>query len=86
MSMQNEGKDAKGRSYDQVTRDGSSSAGSMGAGGTGDVGAMPGKDGNAQAGQAGNQQAGRTDDLLSGGSDAQVDDKGFMTDRKVDKP
>jgi hypothetical protein len=78
MSMQSEGKDAKGRNYDQVTRNGASSAGSMGAGGTGDVG----KGGSEQSGQAGNLQAGRTDDLLAGGSDAECEDKGFMTDGK----
>ena len=42
MSMQSEGKDAKGRNYDQVTKDGSGSAASMGAGGTGDVLWVPG--------------------------------------------
>ena len=40
MSMQSEGKDAKGRNYDQVTKNGTSSAGSMGAGGTGDAGKL----------------------------------------------
>jgi hypothetical protein len=60
MSMQGEGKDAKGRNYDQVTKDGSSSAGSMGTGGTGDVGRMSGE---AQAGNA--QSDARTDDLMT---------------------
>ena len=55
-TMQSDGKDAKGRSYDQITRSGTSSAGSMGAGGTGDIG----KPGSEQAGQGGNLQAGRT--------------------------
>jgi hypothetical protein len=54
MSMQSEGKDAEGRNYDQVTRDGSSSAGSVGTGGTGDI-ATPG---NVQS-------ATRTDDWLT---------------------
>jgi hypothetical protein len=54
MSMQSEGKDAKGRNYDQVTKDGTSSAGSLGAGGTGDI-ATPG---NAQSQT-------RTDDWLT---------------------
>ena len=51
----------QGRTYDQITKDGASSAGSLGPGGTGDAG---------QAG-AGNRQSGttRTDDLLSDGSD-----------------
>lgn len=63
MSMQSEGKDAKGRNYDQVTKDGSSSAGTYGTGGTGDVGSMGG---GAQSGAAGNlQRETRTDDLLS---------------------
>jgi hypothetical protein len=60
MSMQSEGKDAKGRNYDQATKGGSSSAGSMGAGGTGDIGRMSGRveGGNAQA-------ESRTDDLMT---------------------
>jgi hypothetical protein len=83
MSMQSEGKDAKGRNYHQIT-DGSTSAASMGAGATGDVGAIPGPDtaeGSRQAGQPGNRQAGeagRTDDLLAGGSSAEQSDKGFQ--------
>ena len=75
MSMQSEGKDAKGRNYDQVTKDGSSSAGSMGAGATGDIGRMSGDGdkgtpGNAREGGAGSAQSdARTDDLLSSGAD-----------------
>jgi len=62
MSMQSEGKDARGRNYDQVTKNGTSSAGSLGVGGTGDnVGGQ--SEGNRQSGQT------RTDDLLSDGSD-----------------
>ncbi|MGZ3276458.1 MAG: hypothetical protein ACXU8Z_22065 [Caulobacteraceae bacterium] len=64
MSMQSEGEDAKGRNYDQVTKDGSSSAASMGTGGTGDVGRMSGE---AAAGNA--QSDTRTDDLLDRGAD-----------------
>jgi hypothetical protein len=60
MSTQNEGKDAKGRSYEQVTKDGSSSAATMGTGGTGDVGRMSGE---TAAGSA--QSETRTDDWLS---------------------
>jgi hypothetical protein len=75
MSMQNEGKDAKGRNWDQVTRDGSSSAGSMGVSGTGNVGdwghvdveSLPGV--QQQARQQSQQQATRTDDLLTDGSE-----------------
>jgi len=75
MSMQSEGKDAKGRNYDQVTKDGSSSAGTMGAGGTGDIGRMAGDidtgtPGNAREGGAGSTQSdARTDDLLTSGTD-----------------
>jgi hypothetical protein len=60
MSTQNDGKPAKGRSYEQVTKDGTSSAGTMGTGGTGDVGRMSGETaaGNAQSDT-------RTDDWLS---------------------
>ena len=68
MSMQSEGKDAKGRNYDQVTKDGSSSAGSMGTGGTGDIGRMSG-DGNAQS-------ESRTDDWLTSGTE-QEERQGF---------
>ena len=62
MSMQSEGKDAKGRNYDQVTKDGSSSAGSMGTGGTGDIGRMSGDGGNSQSDA-------RTDDLMTSDSE-----------------
>jgi hypothetical protein len=81
MAIQNEGKDMQGRSYDQVTKDGSSSAATMGAGGTGNVGLMSGeraaeRDGKPGGGidtasdPGGNRQAGRTDDLLSDGTQA----------------
>jgi hypothetical protein len=76
MSMQSEGKDAKGRNYDQVTKDGTGSIGSVGAGGTGDkvgdnAGAVPGQGPIAAGASAGNlQQDVRTDDLLSDGSDS----------------
>lgn len=65
MSMQGEGKDAKGRNYDQVTKDGSSSAGTLGAGGTGDVDRdCAGEQAGAAPGGA-SRQHGRTDDLLT---------------------
>jgi hypothetical protein len=70
MSMQSEGKDAKGRNYDQVTKDGTSAAGTVGAGGTGEAGT------NARADTGGNLQKGRTDDLLSG--DAERDSEGYV--------
>lgn len=71
MSMQSEGKDAKGRNYDQVTRDGTSSAGSMGTGGTGDIGAM----GSDSLGSQ--QSASRSDDLLAGDTTHQEADQAF---------
>jgi hypothetical protein len=72
MSMQNEGKDARGRNYDQTTKDGSTSAGSYGAGATGDIGAGAG--GNAQSGPT------RTDDLLSDGTDVDTSE-GFVAEQ-----
>ena len=74
MAMQGEGKDAKGRKYDQVTKDGSSSAGTLGTGGTGDTGRASGT--NAQSDTGGNLQRGRTDDLLS--NDADRDSEGYV--------
>ncbi len=71
MSMQSEGKNAKGRNYDQVTRDGTSSAGSMGTGSTGDIGKM------GSQGQGSQQSASRTDDLLAGGTTDQEADQAF---------
>lgn len=67
MSMQSEGKDATGRNYDQVTKDGTSSAGTLGVGATGT---------NAQSDTGGNLQKGRADDLLS--NDAERDSEGFV--------
>lgn len=83
MSKQNESKDSKGRSWDQITG-GTTSAATMGAGATGEVGAKAeGKgavqreeNGALQQGSAGS--AGRTDDLLSGGSTQEQSDKGFQ--------
>lgn len=56
-------KDTHGRKYDQLTRDGTSSAGTMGADSTGDR--------LDQGGQSSTQSATRTDDLLSDGTDAE---------------
>jgi hypothetical protein len=72
MSMQSEGKDAKGRNYDQVAKDGSSAAGTLGVGGTGTA---P-RGTNAQSDTGGNLQKGRTDDLLS--NDADRDSEGYV--------
>jgi hypothetical protein len=71
MSMQSEGNNAKGRNYDQVTKDGTSSAGTLGVGGTG-----TGTGTNAQSDTGGNLQKGRADDLLS--NDADRDSEGFV--------
>ena len=84
MSTHNEGKDVKGRSWDQVT-DGTTSAATMGAGATGEVGASAERkdpaqrqgDGAMQQGSRGSQ-AGRTDDLLAGGSNDEQSDRGFQ--------
>lgn len=67
MSTQDDKKNVKGRSWDQITKDGTSSAGSMGAGGTGD---------SKLKGGGSEQSAGRTDDLLDDGSST-TGDKGF---------
>ncbi|MDB5792768.1 MAG: hypothetical protein JWQ80_2792 [Massilia sp.] len=68
MSTQDDKQDAKGRSWDQITQNGTGSAASMGVGGTGDSGKLQG-DGSQQS-------AGRTDDLLDDGN-APTGDKGF---------
>jgi hypothetical protein len=73
MSMQSEGKDAKGRNYDQTTRDGTGSAASLGVGGTGDIGAM-----GSESVKGGNQQSSRSDDLLAGDTAHQEADQAFQ--------
>lgn len=84
--MQNQGKgdqgnEAKqGRTYDQKTHDGTSSAGTMGTGGTGSTGTDEGYDEAANRPWVGSQQSGRTDDLLSDGSDTDQDGKGYARD------
>jgi hypothetical protein len=84
MSTQNESKDVKGRSWDQVT-DGTTSVATMGAGSTGEVGASaerkdPARSQGSGAMQQGGQgsQAGRTDDLLAGGANDEQSDRGFQ--------
>ena len=72
MSMQSEGKDAKGRNYNQVTRDGTSSAGTMGTGSTGDVGRTTGSGTNAGSDSGNMQKQTRTDDLLTDGGDDEL--------------
>ena len=74
MSTQDDKQYPKGRSWDQVTKDGSSSAGSMGVGGTGDSGKLT--RGDSQ------QSASRTDDLLDDGT-APKSQKGFVSGGKL---
>lgn len=60
MSMNSEGKDAKGRDDHQSTQDDTSNADSIGIGGTSDIGAVEGRvagKGTQQAGQQASQQS-----------------------------
>jgi hypothetical protein len=70
MSTDDDKKDAKGRSWDQITKNGTGSAASVGVGGTGDSGKL--------AREGSQQSAGRTDDLLDDGT-SQTGDKGFSS-------
>ena len=70
MSTQDDKQHPKGRSWDQITNDGTSSAGSMGVGGTGDSGKL------SPAGSR--QSATRTDDLLDDGSSPE-NQQGFVS-------
>ncbi|QOL48689.1 hypothetical protein [Massilia litorea] len=70
MSTYDDKNNAKGRSWDQITKNGTGSAASVGVGGTGDSGKLTG-DGSRQS-------AGRTDDLLDDGS-SQEETKGFSS-------
>jgi hypothetical protein len=77
--MQSEGKDAKGRNYDQVTKDGAGSVASAGAGGTGDIGEMGSQHndwGHSDVGSGNMQSGSRTDDLLAPAAD-QEQGQGF---------
>jgi hypothetical protein len=69
MSTYDDKKNAKGRSWDQITKDGTGSAASVGVGGTGDSGKLTG-DGSQQS-------AGRTDDLLDDGT-SEEGARGFL--------
>ncbi|QNA89161.1 hypothetical protein G4G28_13040 [Massilia sp. Dwa41.01b] len=70
MSTSTDKKDVSGRSWDQITKNGTSSAGSMGVGGTGDSGKL-------DRGDASQQSATRTDDLLDDGSAQEGDQQGY---------
>ena len=74
MSNSNDKTDVHGRSWDQATKNGSSSAGSMGAGGTGDSGKLA----QGQGQQSDKHPAAtRTDDVLSDGSDQDASGEAF---------
>jgi len=73
MDTKDNKQDVQGRSWDQITKNGTSSAGSMGTGGTGDIGSMSG---STDAGSS--QQDSRTDDLLASGADEQGGAEGFQ--------
>lgn len=74
MSTQDDKQHPKGRTWDQITKDGTSSAGSMGVGGTGDSGKLS-REGSQQS-------AARTDDLLDDGSSPE-NQQGFVSDGKL---
>ncbi len=81
--MQNQGKDNQGRPLEQTTRDGTSSAATLGTGATGDK--QPGSSTDAGYDEAvrtpwnsSSPQPGRTDDLLSPGSAADQNGEGFV--------
>ncbi|GGY69914.1 hypothetical protein [Pseudoduganella albidiflava] len=76
--MQNQGNG--GRTLDQKTHDGTSSAGTMGTGGTGRTGTDEGYDEAANTPWQGSMQTARTDDLLSDGSAADQDGQGYASD------
>jgi hypothetical protein len=70
--------DKQGRKLEQITKDGTGSAATMGTGGTGRTGTDEGYDEAVKRPWVGSQQsAGRTDDLLSDGSEADHDGQGF---------
>ena len=74
MSTSTDKRDVHGRSWDQATKNGSSSAGSMGAGGTGDSG----RPAQGQGQQSDSSTAAtRTDDVLSDGSDQDASGEAF---------
>lgn len=75
MSTSTDKQDAQGRSWDQITKNGTSSAGSMGVGGTGDSGKLD-RQGEGQQ-SASRTSATRTDDLLTDGCDQDADGDAF---------
>jgi hypothetical protein len=80
MSTSNDKQDAQGRSWDQITKDGTSSAGSMGVGGTGDSGKLD-RQGQGQQSESRTSDTRksptRTDDLLTDGCDQDADGDAF---------
>lgn len=77
MSTSTDKQDAQGRSWDQITKNGTSSAGSMGAGGTGDSGKLDREGEARQSGTPGSPT--RTDDLLTDGCDQDADGDAFQS-------
>ncbi len=77
MGEHDKDKNGRGRKYDQITQDGTTSAAGMGSDATGDIGAMPR---TGEDGQVGSRQADtRTDDLLTSGDDAERSGRPFGT-------
>lgn len=70
MSTSTDKQDASGRSWDQITKNGTGSAASVGVGGTGDSGKLSDQ-GNSR------QSATRTDDLLDDGSSHESQQQGY---------
>jgi hypothetical protein len=63
VGSESQDKQVKGRNYDQVTKDGTTSIGPLGAGSS-----SWGSGGNTRAVESNSKQSARTDDLLSDGS------------------
>lgn len=78
MANDDKNQDKAGRKLEQITKDGTGSAASVGTGGTGRSNTDEGYDEAVnRPWEGGLQSAGRTDDLLSDGSDADSDGQGF---------
>lgn len=85
--MQNQGKDTQGRTLEQKTHDGTSSAATMGTGATGDKDTGSSTDAGYDEAvrtpwNSATPEPGRTDDLLSPDADQEAD--GFTGERAQD--
>ena len=81
MATDDKDKEVHGRKYDQLTRNGTSSAGSMGTDSTGDLLGQGTTAGSQQAGRQGGSASGvRIDDLLSDGCDADTNGEGYNSE------